>query len=442
MSPAPPDPAWQISTLADSARRLAERGELTEAEKIYRVILETAPYHVRALQFLAVRALERGQLDESQRLVEQALRVDPKRPILYQNLGLVHNAKGDSEMALAALNQALALRPQFFTALMHKGALLERMGQDQEAVVSYQRAWSCLPQPPEVMAKDPSIPAKVRTLIEHAAEYLRARQAFALAEQLLPLQDKYGEAALARVRTAGAIFMGTAAAEYRHALQRPAYLYLPDIEPKAFFERADFPWITTLEQAKSAIRAELEAVLQDPQGLKPYVQIDAGQDPREWSALNQSPQWSAFQLLKGGKPVEPNAARCPATLQTLRGLPLAQIPEHAPEAFFSVLRPGTHIPPHYGLGNYKLAVHLPLIVPPDCAIRVGNETRGWTEGQCLIFDDSFQHEAWNRSDRLRAVLITEIWNPLLTEAERAGVASLVTAISAFKLGPKTAQGAG
>ncbi|HKV97062.1 MAG TPA: aspartyl/asparaginyl beta-hydroxylase domain-containing protein [Gammaproteobacteria bacterium] len=442
MPPAPPDPAWQISTLADSARRLAERGELTEAEKIYRVILETAPYHVRALQFLAVRALERGQLDESQRLVEQALRVDPKRPILYQNLGLVHNAKGDSEMALAALNQALALRPQFFTALMHKGALLERMGQDQEAVVSYQRAWSCLPQPPEVMAKDPSIPAKVRALIEHAAEYLRARQAFALAEQLLPLQDKYGEAALARVRTAGAIFMGTAAAEYRHTLQRPAYLYLPGIEPKAFFERADFSWLTTLEQAKSAIRAELEAVLQDPQGLKPYVQIDAGQDPREWSALNQSPQWSAFQLLKGGKPVEPNAARCPATLQALHALPLAQIPEHAPEAFFSVLRPGTHIPPHYGLGNYKLAVHLPLIVPPDCAIRVGNETRGWTEGQCLIFDDSFQHEAWNRSDRLRAVLITEIWNPLLTEAERAGVTSLVTAISAFKLGPKTAQGAG
>ncbi|MBU6509913.1 MAG: aspartyl/asparaginyl beta-hydroxylase domain-containing protein [Gammaproteobacteria bacterium] len=441
MPPATPNPARQISILADSAQQLAQRGELSEAEKIYRTILETAPYHVRALQFLAVRAFERGQLDESQRLVEQALRSDPKRPILYQNLGLIHNAKGNPELALAALNQALALRPEFFTALLHKAALLERLGQDEEALASYRLAWRCLPQPPETLAKDPSIPPKVCELITHAAEYLRARQAAELAARLLPLQDKHGEAALAAVRSAAAVFMGTAQPQYAHAMQRPAYLYLPGIEPRAFFDRADFPWLATLEQATAAIRAELDSVLQNQEGLKPYVQIDAVQDPREWRELNQSPQWSAFQLLKGGKPILPNAECCPATMQALQALPLVRIPGHAPEAFFSVLRPGTHIPPHYGLANYKLAVHLPLIVPADCAIRVGNETRGWTEGQCLIFDDSFQHEAWNKSDRLRAVLITEVWNPLLTEVEREGIAALVAGISTLNQGQKTSHGA-
>jgi aspartate beta-hydroxylase len=435
------DPAWQISTLADSARRLAERGELAEAEKIYRVILETAPYHVRALQFLAVRALERGQLDESQRLVEQALRADPKRPILYQNLGLIHSAKGNHETALAALNQALVLRPKFFTALLHKGSLLEKLGQKEQALASYRLAWCCLPQPPENLAVDPTIPAKVRELITHAAEFIRAGQAATVAAHLLPVQGKYGESALGRIRSAAAIFMGVKKPEYRNALQRPAYLYLPGIEPRAFFERGEFPWLIALEQAMPAIRTEFETILKNQAGLQPYVQIDANQDPGEWRELNQSTQWSAFQLIKGGKSIQPNAERCPATMQVLRALPLVEIPGHAPEAFFSVLRPGTHIPPHYGLGNYKLAIHLPLTVPPDCGLRVGNETRSWTEGQCLIFDDSFQHEAWNRSGELRAVLIAEIWNPLLTEAEREGLTALVAAISEFNHEYQTGHGA-
>ncbi|MGH8282712.1 MAG: aspartyl/asparaginyl beta-hydroxylase domain-containing protein, partial [Gammaproteobacteria bacterium] len=95
------------------------------------------------------------------------------------------------------------------------------------------------------------------------------------------------------------------------------------------------------------------------------------------------------------------------------------------------LKPGTHIPPHYGLANYKLAVHLPLIIPGDCAIRVGNETRAWTEGQCLIFDDSFQHEAWNNSSELRVVLILEIWNPQLSDAEQQAVAAVLGVIRDF-----------
>ena len=69
--------------------------------------------------------------------------------------------------------------------------------------------------------------------------------------------------------------------------------------------------------------------------------------------------------------------------------------------------------------NTRLICHLPLIVPPGCGFRVGNETREWEEGKLLIFDDTIEHEAWNESDQDRVVLIFDIWRPELSEADAA-----------------------
>jgi aspartyl/asparaginyl beta-hydroxylase (cupin superfamily) len=74
---------------------------------------------------------------------------------------------------------------------------------------------------------------------------------------------------------------------------------------------------------------------------------------------------------------------------------------------------------------------LPLIVPEGCGLRVGNETRAWREGEALIFDDSIEHEAWNTSDRVRVVLLFDIWRPELTEGERKLVAALMAAVGSF-----------
>jgi aspartate beta-hydroxylase len=67
---------------------------------------------------------------------------------------------------------------------------------------------------------------------------------------------------------------------------------------------------------------------------------------------------------------------------------------------------------------------LPLIVPAGCSFRVGNETRQWVEGQAWVFDDTIEHEAWNRSDKPRLILLFEIWQPELTAAEQAAVREL------------------
>jgi aspartate beta-hydroxylase len=81
--------------------------------------------------------------------------------------------------------------------------------------------------------------------------------------------------------------------------------------------------------------------------------------------------------------------------------------------------------------NTRLVTHLPLIVPSDCALRVGGEVHAWQKGRCVTFDDTFEHEAWNRSEHTRVVLILDCWNPDLTEVERAAVTDLVVAIGEF-----------
>jgi len=74
---------------------------------------------------------------------------------------------------------------------------------------------------------------------------------------------------------------------------------------------------------------------------------------------------------------------------------------------------------------------LPLIVPPDCGFRVGGETREWIPGKAWVFDDTIEHEAWNRSDSPRAVLIFDIWNPLLTAAERDVVRAATEVVGTY-----------
>ena len=195
--------------------------------------------------------------------------------------------------------------------------------------------------------------------------------------------------------------------------------YLPAIE---FFSSALFPWFAALEAKTGEIREELLAVLRAPgEALRPYVAFDATQPVNQWAELNHSTRWSAFFFREDGERHAANCARCPATAALLETLPLLDLPGKGPTAMFSILEPKTRIPPHTGSNNVRTTVHLPLVVPEGCGLRVGAETRTVEAGRAWAFDDTIEHEAWNNSDAPRAILILDTWNPLLTEAERAAV---------------------
>lgn len=417
--------ARQVAILSESAAELARRGQREEAAKIYERICEVAPYHIGALEFLAMRAHNRGDTDLSLQLLERCLQVNSTRAITYMNMGIVYKVRGEHPLALQAFDKALELQPVYPQVLLNKGAVLEQLGRDPEAVRVYFRAFKQAPVlrlPGQI-----EVPPKLQKLAFHADELIVQTTSKLLETALAPLRAAHGNEEFRRIDEFLELYTGKRQPQYLHVLQRPAFLYFPGLEPRTFFERSEFDWCAGLEAATADIQAELLDVLKDSEGLKPYVEL-AVPDAAQWTDLNHSLQWSSFHLYKNGDRVEENCRRCPATLEAIEKLPLTRTPGHSPEAFFSILKPGTHIPPHYGLANYKVAVHLPLVVPGHCAIRVGNEIRDWQEGQCLVFDDSFKHEAWNKSGEMRAVLILDVWNPQLSLAERAAVTAVLGVI--------------
>ena len=120
----------------------------------------------------------------------------------------------------------------------------------------------------------------------------------------------------------------------------------------------------------------------------------------------------------------------PTLCSLMESMPLTEVGGFLPSVLFSRLRPGARIDPHTGLLNCRLICHLPLVVPPGCGLRVGEERREVARGRVWAFDDSINHEAWNDSDADRVVLIFDIWHPDLDEQEQRDIKALLEAVSA------------
>jgi len=213
--------------------------------------------------------------------------------------------------------------------------------------------------------------------------------------------------------------------------QAPSVFYYPYLAQRQFFECEAFDWVQAIEAETPAIKAELISLIEEGADFQPYVEAEANRPVRDFHGMLSDPSWSALYLWRHGKPVEENAARCPRTMKALSQVPMTYMGARTPSVLFSLLRPGAHIPPHSGMLNSRLICHLPLVVPPGCWLRVGNETRIWEEGKLLIFDDSIEHEARNTSGEIRVILLFDIWRPELTEAEREGISTIFSAIDQF-----------
>jgi aspartyl/asparaginyl beta-hydroxylase (cupin superfamily) len=215
--------------------------------------------------------------------------------------------------------------------------------------------------------------------------------------------------------------------------------YFPGLAQRPFFERSEFPWLAAIEAKADAMAVEARAILADPAALRPYVETPRDR-PAPNNPLRDDPSWSACYLWRSGAMVEASATRAPAMMAALEGAPMPVIAGRSPMALVSVLRPGTHIAPHHGMLNTRLIVHVPLIPAPDCTLRVGHETREWKAGEALVFDDSLEHEAWNRGPATRAVLLFEIWRPDISAAERDALTRLFETIDRYA--PEAAESGG
>jgi len=170
------------------------------------------------------------------------------------------------------------------------------------------------------------------------------------------------------------------------------------------YDNAAFPWVAEVEREWRTVREELDRVLLRKNEL-PRVQdltVDAG-------AITRDAGWKIFVLVAYGIRSARNIALCPKTWRIVRKIPGLKT------AMFSIFEPGKRLPPHRGPYNGVLRLHLGLRVPEPRAaqgIRIESETRHWQEGRVLIFDDAYEHEAWNETGHPRVVLFVDFAKPL------------------------------
>lgn len=361
----------------------------------------------------ADQALARGDIRQAASLLEIAAQRGRNSTTLLR-LATVRRSLGDLGGAIKAATAAAELSPRNFLVCLLLGSLLEATGAIHAAQRAYRAACAHAPL-------DLSFQPAMHKQLEWAKQRVAALEQWHCGL----LEWEPGKATLAlnpeeerRIRG----FRTNVLENFDAGPVSPPVFMIPGLRPKRFLEPADFLGTADLERSTDAIRAEFLAIAKSMNGSMSSklsglhaAQIDP-QRPGEWSQI---------PLMRNGLVVEEFASRCPRTMEAVSKLDLPRLSLISPSVCFSVLEPNSRIAPHTGITNARLISHLPLIVPEDCGFRVGGETRSWETGKMMVFDDMTVHEAWNESDRIRVVLIADLWRPELSAGERAAVTDLM-----------------
>lgn len=420
------------ATHRDRARMQLRNRDILLAEQSYRRLLDAAPGDIEALQFLASEQLARGGATQAVELLTAANHTQPDEPATLHQLGIAQMAAGDFRAAAASLRRCLHQAPNMFVARLRLAVALEQVGETHDALIAYFNAINTAQAQGRWLSDATTAPG-LREAVKRAMDVVDAGRRQLFDEVLEPLRQRYGRSELGRVDQCLAIYLNEQPANLPDPRQQPKFLFFPGPPAQPFYARERFPWQAELEAGGTSIREELRDVLMQPESLDSFLQSGLPEEAAAYlrASGDQAAAWDAYFFYRHGERFDAHCARCPHTAALLESVPLVQIRDHAPETLFSVLRPGTHILPHHGVTNTRLVTHLPLIVPADCALRVGGETHVWQPDRCVTFDDTFEHEAWNRSGETRVVLILDSWNPDLSEVERLAVTDLVAAIGDF-----------
>ncbi|MDH5265318.1 MAG: aspartyl/asparaginyl beta-hydroxylase domain-containing protein [Betaproteobacteria bacterium] len=418
-----PSRSQEIAALEAQAARAVQAGRESEASSAWERIVALDPGHLPAWRAIGQRAYRLGDMQGARAAVRRVAEADGADPQQWVSVALACKGLKDEAGEQEAIQRALKIDPMDLLALIMRANLLERQGKVHEAAIAF-RAVTAVSPPMDRL--HPDLRSSVAYAMASRDEYDRRFGQF-LDRYLDAHYRSHAGEDLRRFRDSVDLVVG----RKRRYDSLPSHYFVPRLPPIEFFERGDFPWLDAFEAATDSIRQEFLAVLEDEAGFSPYIAYPEGLPLNQWAELNHSPRWSAYRLIEKGVPVEGNAGRCPVTMGLLAGAPQPDQPGRTPAAMFSLLKPRTRIPPHTGVTNARLVVHLPLIVPEGCGFRVGNETRQWVPGKAWVFDDTLEHEAWNDSDKLRVVLIFDIWHPYLTAAERALITAMAAGMNEF-----------
>jgi len=213
---------------------------------------------------------------------------------------------------------------------------------------------------------------------------------------------------------------------------------LPGIRAFPFWNKADFPWLLKLEERYEDIKAELMQIWNVAGFRAEFVSKELPEKVDDWQEMTllttttkdgKSKQiWNTMtceklapitcSLLQSRPELDPNNLRLPKPINDavkslnksrqdvtrFKGTMGFELRWPTLMVKFYMLRPGAVLRPHFG-SHGRLAAHLGIVVPQDCcSLRVGSETREWKEGEVMVFDDSYVHEAKHVGSEPRVVL--------------------------------------
>jgi aspartyl/asparaginyl beta-hydroxylase (cupin superfamily) len=185
----------------------------------------------------------------------------------------------------------------------------------------------------------------------------------------------------------------------------PRMRIYPGLPSTPWLDPSQFPMVEDLEREFEGIRREIFAL-----GHQDFQS--------ESENIRRTGSWDVFFFYELGIKNVENCTRCPLITKIIEGHNTVR--SLAGLIYVSKLRPGTHIAPHCASTNMRVRCHLGIKVPQgDCGLKIGGETRQWTEGKCMVFNDHFRHEAWNHTLVERIVLIIDLWHPDLSTNEIA-----------------------
>ena len=321
-------------------------------------------------------------------------------------------ARSNLESEEEALNRLLVRRPRSVATQIRAADFHRRNGRDTLARAHFQRAIELARHQESPDARAEEI-AEAEAVLRDMGRRTEGNRESVLTERGFP-PERWSPRLRQSLRTAEPRMFHSEPTEF-------TYAGLPTIP---FYDTARFDWAPEIEAATPAIREELLKQLErGTEEFRAYIQGHSVA-PEINAELLATRNWSILPVCEQGWVATALVDRFPRTWDAVRKAPLPGIYGWGPTVVFSLLKARARIAAHTGMFNTRLICHLPLIVPPGCGFRVGNQVREWKVGKLLIFDDTIEHEAWNDSDEDRVILIFDIWRPELTKTEREELEAL------------------
>jgi tetratricopeptide (TPR) repeat protein len=396
----------------------SQQGDTPSTKRVCLEILSLDSNHLSSLRFLADLAIDSDDFSSAAKYLTTLHENSPGDLQVLTQLGQALYRQGKPEQAVEAYTAYWRIKPGNRMIYLTLGCLYVELGNIDKATQVFSLG--------EVVDHDllslwknpdtsPGVSQMSKTAWEtlcqhHTALHIEAVDAEGKTEHLNRIRDAVWPLADARP------------INYTHPKHCPQGFSISYDTSPAFFDPNIFMWREQLELRYPDIREEILAGLNVANDGRPYLSDRHRLKGAQWEPLVNKMSWASVHLYQNGIANSKVIEKFPLTLKALAGVPVATTNGNLSEVFISVLAPNTRIPEHFGVSSAILTAHLPIEVPAECGLKVHEEIRIPEAGKLLVFDDTWEHSAWNNGDQPRVVLIFELWHPELNEGEKAAIA--------------------